>query len=197
MPGTESAAYAERLVKRSSAWWKRVLPVQAPYRWNLRRQRLGRTLDVGCGIGRNLGVLAHGSVGIDHNGASISMARAAGYEAYTTDEWRATGPCAPGTFDAMLLAHVVEHMSRSAALQLLRDYLPYIRPGGRVMFVCPQERGYASDPTHESWTSGADLESLARAAGLIPQPWRSFPFRAAAGRWFTYNEFHVLARVPD
>ena len=48
--------------------WKRILDVQAPYRWNLRRL-LGtrRTLDVGCGIGRNLVNLPVGSVGVSRH----------------------------------------------------------------------------------------------------------------------------------
>ena len=41
---------------------RRMLPTQAPYRWNLRRLRLGRVLDVGCGVGRNLRNCAPGSV---------------------------------------------------------------------------------------------------------------------------------------
>ena len=55
MDDTEQlASYADRLRRKEDARWKQVLDVQAPYRWNLRRQELGRTLDVGCGIGRNL-----------------------------------------------------------------------------------------------------------------------------------------------
>ena len=58
---------------KQQVWWKKALNVQAPYRWNLRRQRLGRTLDVGCGIGRNLETLDPGSVGVDHNEHSVAV----------------------------------------------------------------------------------------------------------------------------
>ena len=67
--------YARRLVGLEGARWKRLLNVQAPYRWNLRRHRLGRTLDIGCGIGRNLSALDPGSVGVDHNELSVRTAR--------------------------------------------------------------------------------------------------------------------------
>ena len=40
-------------------------------------------------------------------------------------------------FDGILLAHVIEHMTRADGLALLRDYLPYLRPGGRVFFRVP------------------------------------------------------------
>ena len=196
MPGTEGDDYTRRLSERSGARWKRVLNAQAPYQWNLRRQHLGRTLDVGCGIGRNLGSLPAGSVGVDHNEASVAMARAAGHVAYTTAEWVEARPHAPGSFDGLLVAHVIEHMSSSAGEAIVREYLDFVRPGGKVFFVCPQERGYASDATHERWTTGEDLEALARTVGLEPDPWRSFPLPRGAGKAFTYNEFNVLAHKP-
>ncbi len=96
---TEGADYAERLRRLQGVWWKRILPVQAPYRWNIRRQRLGRTLEVGCGIGRNLAALNPGSIGVDHNADSIAMARALGHEAMTTGEFRRSVVSAPGAFE--------------------------------------------------------------------------------------------------
>jgi 2-polyprenyl-3-methyl-5-hydroxy-6-metoxy-1,4-benzoquinol methylase len=194
--GTESQEYADRLVHLESTWWKRLLPVQAPYRWNLRRHELGRTLDVGCGVGRNLATLSPGSVGVDHNQASVQVARARGLDACTVDEFLAGDLARPESYDGLLLAHVVEHMSPQAARDLLAAYLPYLRPGGKVLMICPQERGYASDSTHETFTSGQDLMLLARDAGLEAHTWRSFPFPRAAGRVFLYNEFNVLATKP-
>ncbi len=173
-----------------------MLHVQAPYHWNLRRQGLGRTLDVGCGIGRNLGVLAAGSVGVDHNVEMVALARSMGYEAYTVGEFM-EGPLAvPAVFDGLLVAHVIEHMERKQALQLLRGYLPFVRPGGRVFLVCPQERGYASDPTHVWFAQNSELEDLVRTLGLELERSFSFPFPRKTGKLFIYNEFCVRARVP-
>lgn len=191
--GTEDEAYAERLSTLGGARWKQVLDVQAPYRWRLRRQQLGRTLDVGCGIGRNLEALDAGSVGVDHNPTSVRIARQQGHEAYTVEEFLSSELAVPGSFDGMLLSHVIEHLAPADGLDLMRTYLPFLRPGGRVLFICPQERGYASDETHVRWTSGDDLEQLSRDLGLRPGRWRSFPLPRFAGRWFTYNEFTVLA----
>ena len=177
-------------------WWKKALNVQAPYRWNLRRQRLGRTLDVGCGIGRNLATLDPGSVGVDHNEHSVAVAREAGVTALTVAEWEESPLRVPESFDGILLAHVIEHMTRAEGVALLRDYLPYLRPGGKVFFVCPQERGYASDATHVWFATGEDLADLAREVGLQPEPWFSFPFPRWAGKPFIYNEFCLLATKP-
>ncbi|MEP7036313.1 MAG: methyltransferase domain-containing protein [Dermatophilaceae bacterium] len=193
---TDTPDYAERLRRKQTLWWKRLLHVQAPYHWNLRRQGLGRTLDVGCGIGRNLGVLPRGSVGVDHNTESVGLARSMGFEAYTVKEFLDGDLALAGGFDGLLVAHVIEHMPREQALNLLRDYLPFVRPGGRVFLVCPQERGYNSDPTHVWFAQDSDLTALARTLGLVPERSFSFPFPRRAGKLFIYNEFCVTARVP-
>lgn len=195
MKETQGADYTARLIAKSAAGWKRVLDVQAPYRWNLQRQRLGRTIDVGCGIGRNLSGLADGSIGIDHNEGSVAEARRRGLMAKTVNEWRSAPPPTE-SFDGLLLSHIVEHMPLEAALSLVDEYVPYLRPGGRVFFVCPQERGYRSDRTHVRFTSGPDLANLARASGLVPDSWQSFPLPRFAGPLFTYNEFTLLAHKP-
>jgi 2-polyprenyl-3-methyl-5-hydroxy-6-metoxy-1,4-benzoquinol methylase len=193
---TAAEEYARRLQAKESLWWKRLLNVQAPYQWNLRRQRLGRTLDIGCGIGRNLQTLDVGSVGVDHNAASVAVARARGATALTVEQWQASDLRRPESFDSLLLAHVIEHMDATAGRALLEMYLPYLKPGGKVFFVCPQERGYASDPTHVRFTDGDALATLARDAGLQPEPWFSFPLPRRAGKAFTYNEFCLLAHKP-
>lgn len=193
-PATSRGDYADRLLRLETRGWKRVLDVQRPYRWNLRRQELGRTLDVGCGIGRNLAALPPGSVGVDHNAAAVRVARERGLVALTVEEWNRSELRRPEAFDGLLLAHVVEHLDADAGEALLREYLPYLRPGGRVFLECPQERGYASDETHVRWTTGDDLVELARAVGLRPEPWSSFPLPRWAGKAFVYNEFCLLAR---
>jgi len=193
---TDTSDYAERLRRMQTVWWKRLFHVQAPYHWNLRRQDLGRTLDVGCGIGRNLGVLPAGSVGVDHNSEMVALVRSMGHDAYTVGEFMDGELAVPGRFDGLLLAHVVEHMEREQALQLLRDYLPFVRPGGRIFLVCPQERGYASDPTHVWFAQDVDLAELVGTLGLELERSFSFPFPRKAGKLFIYNEFCVTARVP-
>lgn len=196
MTSTEGEDYARRLVQRGGARWKRLLNVQAPYQWNLRRHDLGATLDVGCGIGRNLRSLPPGSLGVDHNRTSVEVARAAGLDAMTTDEFLASDRAKPEAFDGLLFAHVIEHMPQPDSAELVRSYLRYLKPGGKALFICPQERGYASDPTHVQWTTGEDLVALATSLGLLADGWTSFPFPRFVGKLFPYNEFTVVARKP-
>jgi len=196
VPDTRSHEYADRLRHLSGARWKALLDVQRPYRWNLRRQDLGRTLDVGCGIGRNLVNLGRDSVGVDHNPDSVAECRARGLEAYTTDEWKAADVAVAGAFDGMLVAHVLEHVQPEHWEGLVSAYLPYVRPGGRVMMICPQEKGYTTDSTHVHFTDGVQMADLARRVGLEVEKNYSFPFPRLVGRVFPYNEFCVVARTP-
>lgn len=189
MSDTASPDYTARLLAR------RLLPTQAPYRWNLRRLRLGRVLDVGCGVGRNLRHCAPGSVGVDHNAHSVAAARARGLTAYTPEEFAATG-CVPGSFDSLLCAHVLEHLDTAKASELLATYLPYVRPGGRAVLITPQEAGFASDATHVRFVGFAELEDEARAAGLNVRRAYSFPLPRAAGRLFRHNEFVLVSTAP-
>jgi SAM-dependent methyltransferase len=193
---TAQPAYARRLQRLQGTWWKRIVPVQAPYRRHIRRLRLGRLLDIGCGTGRNLVHVGGAGIGIDHNASLVEIARAGGLEAYTPDEFRLSAHAQPAEFDSLLYSHILEHMSFGEAQQLLKDYLPFLRLGGRVVMITPQERGYASDPTHVEFMDFGKVVRLADGAGLRVVQTYSFPLPRWVGKVFPYNEFVVIARLP-
>jgi SAM-dependent methyltransferase len=194
---TADAEYAARLQRLGGRRWKRILNVQAPYRWNIRRFGLGRTLDIGCGLGRNLLHLDGNGVGVDHNAESVAECRRRGLTAYTVEEFPRSGHAVAGSFDSMLLAHVLEHVDRETADGMLFDYLKYVRPGGQVVFITPQESGYKSDSTHVRWVDFTVLRDTAQAHGLEVTRTFSFPLPRIAGKVFTYNEFVQVARIPS
>ncbi len=191
---TADGAYTERLATFQGARWKQLLDVQAPYRCKLRTMVGDRAvLDVGCGIGRNLANLAAGSVGVDHNAHSVRHCRELGLTAFTPDEFHASPHAAPGSFDAMLAAHLVEHLDRDTALTVLGEYLPFLRPGAVVVVITPQERGYASDATHVRFCGFDEVAELCTTLGLRVRSRESFPFPRLAGKVFRYNEFVTVA----
>ncbi|WP_270886445.1 class I SAM-dependent methyltransferase [Pedococcus sp. 5OH_020] len=194
---TSGAQYAERLQRLQGAAWKRALDVQAPYRWNLRRLNLGRVLDIGCGIGRNLQHLDGNGVGVDHNAHSIAVARARGVTAYLPEDFRASPEAREGTFDSLLLAHVMEHLERDVAEDLVREYVPFLRTHGRLVLITPQEVGYRSDATHVRFVDAATLADHAARLGFVVTRSYSFPFPRPVGKVFAYNEFVVVARRAD
>lgn len=192
---TADDTYSQRLTSLSGARWKQALDVQRPYRWNVRRLRLGWTLDLGCGLGRNLTHLDGHGVGVDHNPASVAIARDRGLEAYTAEEFAATAHARPGAFDSLLAAHLVEHMPEPDATALLTDHLPFVTGGGKVVLITPQERGYATDETHVRFCGFDEVRALCEAVGLRVVRQYSFPFPRLAGSVFAYNEFVTLART--
>jgi SAM-dependent methyltransferase len=192
---TRDRQYTDRLIRLQRAPWKKWLDVQAPYRWNLRRLRPGFTLEVGCGIGRNLEHLRGEGVGLDHNPHSVAAARAVGLRAFTPDEFRDAEWDRRGAFDSLLLSHVAEHMRRAELLSLLRQHLDYVRPGGQLILITPQEVGFASDSTHVEFMDLAFLRSVATELRLDAVRDFSFPFPRPFGRVFIYNEFVSVSRT--
>ncbi|MCU1362004.1 MAG: Methyltransferase domain [Ilumatobacteraceae bacterium] len=155
---------------------------------------LGRVLDIGCGVGRNLAHLDGNGVGIDHNIASVQVARASGLVAYVTDQFESSADAVHGSFDSLLFAHVLEHMTAPEATALVQHYLPYLKNNGRVVVICPQQRGQRSDSTHVTFMRPDVIANVLSAAGVTVQRDASFPFPPVVGRWFTHNETIVIGR---
>lgn len=192
---THGRDYAERLIRLQTAPWKRWLGAQTLHRWNLRRLHPGFTLDLGCGIGRNLLHLTGQSVGVDINEHCVRMARARGLTAFTPEEfWQTSEFNKPQRFDTILLAHVAEHMTEDQVVDLLRKYIPLLQPRGQLVLISPQEAGYRSDATHVEFMDFVRLTRISERLGFAVQRTSSFPFPRWAGRWFTYNEFVVVSR---
>lgn len=185
---TRSVEYADFLKKKQRVWWKRLLDVQAPYRWNIRRLNPGFILDIGCGIGRNLIHLNGQGVGIDHNEQAVRTSRELGLKAFTPEEFQNTD-YAHHLFDTILLAHVAEHMTQREVVRLLQGYLHLLKPGGKLIIITPQEAGYRSDPTHVEFMDFAKVREINSLLDFPVLQEYSFPFPRLAGRIFKYNEF--------
>lgn len=197
MPDTRSSDYTKRLTRLETSGIKRFLPTQAPYRWNLRRLKLGRVLDVGCGLGRNLLNCSPESVGVDHNSHSVATCRERGLTAYTPDELTKAPDCGPGSFDSLLCAHVLEHMDEDLGVKILDQYLPLVKRGGSVVLITPQEAGYKTDATHVRFVDFTGLRGHAEKAGVTVSRAYSFPFARPVGKVFPYNEFVLVGTVPS
>ncbi len=192
MSSSTDARYAARLSRLSGRWWKRLVP--NPYRWHIRRVARGRVLDVGCGIGRCLTYLHGRGVGVDPNESAIATARSRGLTAFTPAELDAK-PDLTG-FDTLLCSHVLEHLVPDDAGELLRTWIGRVGPGGRLVLICPQERGQASDATHVTFLDAAALRALCAALSVAVVRTYSFPLPRPLGRWWVHNETVLIGRVP-
>lgn len=193
---TEGTDYTDRLKRVGGRRWKQVLDVQRPYRWNARRLLGDRhVLDVGCGIGRNLEHLSPAAVGVDHNASSVAECRRRGLTAYTTEEFFGDFEQHRGAYTGLIAAHLVEHMRPDQAVEILRSYSQALAPKARVVLICPQEKGYASDETHVNFSDLTTLTEVVEACGWTVDRGFSFPFPRPAGKVFTYNEFVLVAET--
>ena len=190
---TSDKKYAEYLIEAQSKGWKNRLDVQRPYRNNLIKYSLGKTLDVGCGIGRNLSVLKRGSLGIDHNAFMIKYLKKKGVNALTTQEFRRDKNFKK-EFDSILIAHVIEHLDNEEVKKFIKDYAKYIKKGGKILIICPQKKGFSKDSTHKVYQDFSSIKKLLEATGFKVMSTQSFPFPTFIGGIFGPNEFWVLGK---
>lgn len=196
---TNTAEYASYLIERQKTFRAKVF--QLPYQTHLRALGLGKTLEVGCGAGRNLKTCSKESVGIDHNPLLVQACKNNGLNTYTTQEWDAVGKTELHTFDTLLIAHVAEHLPYADFVGLLKKYTAYLKPNGKFMIICPQERGYQTDATHVEFMDFKKITSALKDSAIgqnykitIDQSY-SFPFPRFMGKHFPYNEFVVRASI--
>lgn len=195
--------YADRLESLTHKKWKVILDVQRPYRWNIKRLNPGVTLDIGCGVGRHLANLPQGSVGLDFNEHSVAKAKSSGHDAYLPEDFFADEKYKDKQprFDSILLSHVLEHLTIEESRSALGTYLPYLKGGGKVIAICPQEKGYASPPgghakgeAHVTFLGPLELQNLLKEYELEIEKTYSFPLPRRMGKIFRHNETVVVGK---
>jgi cyclopropane fatty-acyl-phospholipid synthase-like methyltransferase len=189
---TSKQTYTNRLYKLEYKRWKQLLNVQYPYQRDLLKSKPGRTLDIGCGIGRYLKILPKGSIGIDHNKYSVEQVKRMGLEAHTVNEFDINIGLYKESFDSILLAHILEHLTFEEGEKLIKKYLPLLKKNGKVIVHCPQEQGFTTDQTHVTFLDSTKLENIMELAGLSNIKYNSFPLPRVFGKIFKYNEFRII-----
>ena len=185
-------SYFLYLKKNQEAWWKSFFGLRLPYILFLKLQNLGKTLEVGCGLGRNLRHLKPGSIGVDVIEECVSYCKDRGLDAVLYGDLFERHE----SFDSILFSHVIEHLSIADAVGLLEKYVGYLKPGGKLLIIVPQLKGYLSDETHVEFYGVEKLEDLCRRAGLFRTRSGSFPFPKFFGNYFIYNETYFVAKKP-
>ena len=104
----------------------------------LRLQPGQRVLDLGCGTGPLLGLLAHAgtsAVGLDHSPQALAVARQAGASARLVRAAATALPFADGRFDRIAALGVLGYLSRTDLAAALAECARVLRPGG-VLLIC-------------------------------------------------------------
>ncbi|HEX9733099.1 MAG TPA: class I SAM-dependent methyltransferase [Thermoanaerobaculia bacterium] len=138
----------------------------------------GEVLDLGCGRGEALAVLARHGVaarGVDASGEMVARCRDQGLAAEQADLFAYLAGVGEATLGAVVSFHVVEHLPASTLERLVRLAWRALRPGGVLILETPSPlslvtaaRNFWIDPTHARPVHPASLEVTFREAGFEP-----------------------------
>ena len=188
--------YAAQQLRRSRDPLRRF--VKGFYLRDLLKDVRGPTIDFGCGAGQLLMCLPAGSEGLEVNSHLIEVLRAQGltvHRAQADMHDFELLPFAAGTFDSLVIAHVLEHIPDAASA--LRTLLAACRRIGitTVVVVVPGVKGFARDHTHKTFIDRAWVQahiSTQMEGFLCPEP-RYFPGPWAwIGRYFAFHEMKLV-----
>lgn len=139
---------------------------------------LGEVLDLGCGRGEALAVLAEAGVparGVDASAEMVARARERGLRAEEGDLFEALAAAGEGSLGGVVSFHVVEHLPATSLDRLARLAWRALAPGGVLILETPNPlslvvaaRSFWLDPTHRRPVHPETLELLARLAGFDP-----------------------------
>jgi len=135
-------------------------------------------LDLGCGRGEALAVLAEAGIearGVDGSEAMVAACRERGLVAERGDLFDALAAATPGSLGGIVSFHVVEHLPPTSLDRLARLAFRALRPGGLLLLETPSPlslvmaaRDFWIDPTHLRPVHPETLEWLCRSAGFDP-----------------------------
>jgi SAM-dependent methyltransferase len=165
--------FAEHFDLEDTHWWfrsKRTLVLSLLRRYGVLG---GPGLDVGCGAGGTLAVLAaQGAwVGVDANPSALELSRRRGLAALAGSVAEAL-PFRDGTFAACLCLDLLYHRNVVSESSALRECHRILRPGGLLLVTDSAFKWLRS--AHDEAVHGArrytrrELVARARAAGFTP-----------------------------
>jgi len=147
-----------------------------PYLPRLRGR--GEVLDLGCGRGEALALLAEAGIparGVDGSQAMVDVCREKELAAERGDLFEVLAGAAPESLGGVVSFHVVEHLPAESLDRLVRLAWRALKPDGVLILETPNPlsvvvaaRNFWIDPTHRRPVHPETLEFLCRLAGFDP-----------------------------
>ncbi|MBK7464797.1 MAG: class I SAM-dependent methyltransferase [Betaproteobacteria bacterium] len=152
------------------------LKVYLPYFKNLNKKNGLSVLDIGCGRGEWLGVLAEYGInvtGIDLNISMVDTCKQYGFNVICDDAIAYLQQQPEGSLVAITGFHIIEHLTFEKLLALFDAALHALHPDGFVIFETPNPENisvgacnFYYDPTHQHPIVPAVAEFIARQRGF-------------------------------
>lgn len=155
---------------------KQRLSVYLPYFQEAAVEQRGLTIDVGCGRGEWLELLAEHQIpalGVDLNAEKVAACIELGYAAKVADAVSFLRQQEPGSVFAVTGFHIVEHLPFEVLLDLFDAALHALKPEGLLIFETPNPENllvgacnFYFDPTHLHPLVPAVLQFVATHSGF-------------------------------
>ncbi len=136
----------------------------------------GRVLDLGCGRGEWLSLLAGEGIaarGIDANRIQVEFCRAAGLDVVEGDVFALLAAVPDASTDVVTAFHLIEHLTYDRLVELLDHAVRILRPAGLLILETPNPDNvlvgscqFYLDPTHRHPLPSPLVKFLAAARGL-------------------------------
>ncbi len=134
-----------------------------------RYQSGGRLLEIGCGLGRTLRLLERDfeTYGIDISGYAVELARQTATRSHIVQmDARNLSAFVPASFNAILAAHVFEHLAQPAVT--LTQCARLLKPHGILLCFMPNTECISRRWKGQNWFGFRDPGHLSL---LTPQEW--------------------------
>jgi len=189
---TEADAYADYLEEK-------YLPGRDLYLNRLFYPRIyreltdGPVLDLGFGAGAFLRFLksrGRQTSAIDSNQRFVDQARSSGFEVSLDDITQLNSVKTP--VKNAVTDNVLEHLTLPQIESFFAVLATKLDPGGRLIAIVPDAKGYEKDPTHQTFVTQALLDPVCRANGLRISKYFCFPFNSRRVGKFFYLNMQIL-----
>ena len=190
---TNTHQYTKYYMKKYNIWYRKLFPVDIPFKFIAKACCKGRILDVGCGPGRYLAFFKNDAVGVDHNKDFVAYAQNQGFNSYFSEDFLKKG--IQVKFDTLLFSHILEHMNLQEGIKLINTYLPYLKKNGRIVIIVPHGYCFENDPTHVLYYDFNRVEEL--ASKIHYRIKRNFyhPFPDWLSKWLITDGIYILKQI--